>query len=178
MLYPNALEAFFDKNVYAGPHPALFGNGFNANLQDMFNVGIEVIYSFEKNNTSEINAFWQSQNQESKELEHKLKIGTTKITVPDMTAPTINQLTLFVSDVVNNLKKGKKILLHCRGGLGRTGTYLAAIYLTQKECTVEEAIEYIRTTYHKEAIETDMQVESLHLYKASLDNIFFGLENF
>lgn len=178
MLYPNTLETFFDKRVFAGPHPALFGNGFNANLQDMLNANIKVIYSFEKSNTSEITSFWQSKNQEFKDLEHKLKIGTTKITVPDMTAPSINQLTIFVSDVLDNLKKGKKVLLHCRGGLGRTGTYLAAVYLTQKECTVEEAIEHIRATYHKDAIETDMQVESLHLYKASLNNIFFGLDNF
>lgn len=57
--------------------------------------------------------------------------------------------------LLDALARGKKVFVHCRGGLGRTGT-LAARLLIEKGLDPEEAIAETREA-RKGAIETDEQ---------------------
>ncbi len=70
-------------------------------------------------------------------FEHK------KICVEDFTAPTFDQVDEFVSFVDARLTEGKKVLVHCYAGRGRTGTMLAA-FLIHQGMSSDAAIREIR----------------------------------
>ena len=71
-----------------------------------------------------------------------------KICVEDFTSPTFDQIDEFVDYVRSKLGEGKKILVHCYAGRGRTGTMLAA-YLMHQGMTAEAAIREIRERAHR-----------------------------
>lgn len=70
-------------------------------------------------------------------FEHK------KICVEDFTAPTFDQIDEFVAFVDAKLEEGKRTLVHCFAGRGRTGTMLAA-HLIHKGMSAEAAIREVR----------------------------------
>ena len=70
-------------------------------------------------------------------FEHK------KICVDDFTAPTLDQVDEFVSFVDAKHAEGKKVLVHCYAGRGRTGTMLAA-FLIHQGMSAAAAIREIR----------------------------------
>jgi len=70
-----------------------------------------------------------------------------KICVEDFTAPTFEQMDEFVDFVGRKLEEGKKVLVHCYAGRGRTGTMLAA-YLIHRGMTADTAIREIRDKAH------------------------------
>ncbi len=71
-----------------------------------------------------------------------------KICVEDFTAPTFDQMDEFVEYVEGRLREGKKVLVHCYAGRGRTGTMLAA-YLVHQGMTAEAAVREIREKAHR-----------------------------
>ncbi len=66
-----------------------------------------------------------------------------KICVEDFTSPTFQQIDEFVGYVGEKLGAGKKVLVHCYAGRGRTGTMLAA-YLIHEGMAADAAIREIR----------------------------------
>jgi atypical dual specificity phosphatase len=86
------------------------------------------------------------------------KIQHFHIPVKDFTAPTIEQLTQFVEIVSNH----KRTLVHCKGGMGRTGTFLAA-YLISANHNVDATIQFIRAL-RPHSIETRDQEKILKIF--------------
>ena len=95
-----------------------------------------------------------------------------KICIPDFAAPTFDQMDEFVSFVDSKKVEGKKVLVHCYAGRGRTGTMLAA-YLIHEGMHSDAAIREIRdraqTAYGTlvGVIEPE-QEETLHQYERRL----------
>ena len=96
-------------------------------------------------------------------FEHK------KICVKDFFAPTFDQLDEFVTFVDAKKAEGKKVLVHCYAGRGRTGTMLAA-YLIHQGMLADAAIREVREKAQKAygtlvgVIEPE-QEEILHQYE-------------
>ena len=78
--------------------------------------------------------------------------------ITDFDIPTkdsLSELNLLLSDLDNFLKKEKNIIIHCKAGLGRTGT-IASLLLTKLGISTKNAVQYIRK-YRPGSIDTDEQ---------------------
>jgi predicted protein tyrosine phosphatase len=74
--------------------------------------------------------------------------------VRDFSPPTLDQLEQFLK-LVDESPPGTKIIVHCEGGTGRTGTFAAAYWIT-KGMTAAEAIMQVRKI-RRHAVETPEQ---------------------
>lgn len=159
------IEDIYGENLIAGSHPAWPGEDYQNNLAQLSLEGISNVYSFESRCANNIAENWQGENKN-----HYTNIDGVDITVEDFTAPTNEQLSALVDKVLEDLANNKKVFLHCRGGLGRTGTFLAAIHIKKTGCNANEAISAIREGYDRHAIETRGQEKALSLYQHRLAN--------
>jgi atypical dual specificity phosphatase len=87
------------------------------------------------------------------------------LAVPDMSAPTQEQLRLGVSTIESALADGNKVVVHCAVGLGRTGTLLACLYV-KRGMQADEAIAHVRSL-RPGSVESEAQVRAVHEFEAS-----------
>jgi atypical dual specificity phosphatase len=76
------------------------------------------------------------------------------ISIRDFHAPSVSQLQKFI-EFVQAVDSDAKVLVHCEGGSGRTGT-MAAAYWIAKGLSPSQAIEKVRRA-RPGAVETDEQ---------------------
>jgi atypical dual specificity phosphatase len=79
--------------------------------------------------------------------------------IPDGQPPTPDQVRQFVRFMADQRKAQRIVAVHCEGGLGRTGTMLAAYLISEGE-RAEAAIARIRRA-EPNAIETTQQIQFL-----------------
>jgi atypical dual specificity phosphatase len=65
------------------------------------------------------------------------------VPVPDMEAPTDRQLDHLLETIRKAHNSGMGVAVHCGAGLGRTGTVLAAYFVT-RGMAPREAVEKVR----------------------------------
>jgi len=139
--------------------PKLLGssNPTNRELEDLSNEGFRTIISL-------LDEDEQSPYYDIKKME---VMGFKRYSIPirDFTAPTLADFQKILDIVGKSLKEGK-VLVHCQGGWGRTGT-MAAAYWIKKGLSASKAIEKVRKS-RPEAIEIPEQEESLFELKASI----------
>jgi protein-tyrosine phosphatase len=76
--------------------------------------------------------------------------------IPDFGRPTDRDaLVAFVDDLLDRLRRGETIYLHCRAGIGRTGTVLAC--LLRRAGAVDDPVTLVRAIYDPRALETEEQ---------------------
>ena len=65
----------------------------------------------------------------------------------------------FLNMIIGLLDEGKKILVYCMGGHGRTGTFLASLIALLEQ--PEDPIAEVRKRYCKDAVETEDQARAI-----------------
>ncbi|WP_010477527.1 protein-tyrosine phosphatase family protein [Thermococcus zilligii] len=80
--------------------------------------------------------------------------------IPDFTAPNLEQLLEILRWVDAKTREGKRVLIHCMGGLGRSGTVATAWLMYSKGLPLREALRRVRSVRHG-AVETPEQFEVL-----------------
>lgn len=88
------------------------------------------------------------------------------IPIEDLSVPTMDQIENFVEFASSMRNEGKRIVVHCGAGIGRTGTMLAC-YLVSKGYSAEESIAEVRWK-RPGSIETDEQIEVVYMYERKL----------
>ncbi len=90
----------------------------------------------------------------------KAGFETKLIEIVDQGIPTLEEMRKLVNFVQDNIERQEKnVVVHCVGGVGRTGT-LAACYLKQVyKLNSDEAIEEVRRDRSPRAVETRVQEE-------------------
>ena len=80
--------------------------------------------------------------------------------IPDFTAPSSDQLLEILGWIEERAREGKKVLVHCLGGCGRSGTVAVAWLMYSKGIPLREALRHVRSL-RPCAVETDAQLEVL-----------------
>jgi atypical dual specificity phosphatase len=95
----------------------------------------------------------------------RLKLAELHLPVVDFTAPTPDQLEQGVAAIDRAVAEGKKVMVHCAMGLGRTGTLLAC-YLVRGGLNPADAIAQVRRV-RPGSVETPAQVATVETFAAS-----------
>ena len=85
--------------------------------------------------------------------------------VDDLTAPTPEQLRLALAFIDRQRAQGRRVVVHCLAGQGRTGTVLAA-YLIRDGLTADAALREVRTVC-PEAVGVPQQERALADFAAA-----------
>jgi protein-tyrosine phosphatase len=64
--------------------------------------------------------------------------------IPDFSVPEIEELDKAVTDVLNHVRKGDSVAIHCHAGIGRTGMFLACLAKRGMGYSSDEALRWVR----------------------------------
>ena len=84
---------------------------------------------------------------------------------PDFTTPTQEQILTSIATIAQAIAEDTRVAIHCRAGLGRTGTVLAC-WLVSQGTPAEDAILEVRRR-RPGSIETDDQEAAIRTFASS-----------
>ena len=97
-------------------------------------------------------------------------IEILRFAIKDMGVPReaeSERFEAFVQDVVERLKQGQNVVVHCRGGLGRTGTLAACVLIALGRHSADEAIAAVREA-RKGTVQTREQENFVRLFEETV----------
>ena len=81
------------------------------------------------------------------------------VSIPDQGTSTREEMHRMVDWLHDSMSKGEKVLMHCVGGLGRTGSVAACFLKKYHKLQTKEAINLVREARSARAVETKNQEE-------------------
>jgi predicted protein tyrosine phosphatase len=107
------------------------------------------------------------------ELLEKPSVGGVEIlrfAIKDMGVPQeaeTERYEAFVQKILRRLERGQNVVVHCRGGLGRTGTVAACVLVALGRHTADEAIAAVREA-RKGTVQTREQEDFVRLFEGTV----------
>ncbi|WP_457752922.1 protein-tyrosine phosphatase family protein [Thermococcus sp.] len=90
--------------------------------------------------------------------------------IEDFSAPTLEQLINIVRWIDEKAKDGKKVLIHCFGGSGRSGTIAVAYLMYSQGLSLKDALTRVRSL-KPSAVETWSQMDILMKFERYLNGV-------
>lgn len=103
------------------------------------------------------------QNQESLAAQSGMEFQ--RFPIPDYGVPDFLDLQVLITRLTNELNDGKQILVHCRGGVGRTGLICCCVLATTG-ISVPEAVTLVTERRGEQVPETPEQIDMIIRYAA------------
>ncbi|MDY0016757.1 MAG: protein-tyrosine phosphatase family protein [Candidatus Delongbacteria bacterium] len=134
-----------------------YGSDRHEDFRSIKAQGISKIYCLQEED--ELQYLTNGEDDFEKRREYLTSIGIDFVSSPigDFRIPTVEQAHELTDMILNDVKSGKDILIHCMGGLGRTGT-IAGCTLVRFGIAPEIAVMTVRTV-RPGTLETDQQLE-------------------
>lgn len=79
------------------------------------------------------------------EIQQKTGFDVHYLPIPDECAPDIHEMEKAMQWVEEKIKNGAKVLVHCRFGVGRTGTFITG-YLMRQGMSMKQAEKKLKKT--------------------------------
>lgn len=86
------------------------------------------------------------------------------LAIPDRKAPSAAEMDMLVTRMRELLDANKVLAVHCRAGLGRTGTIIAAFMVREKGITAQTALDQIRKL-NRQFVQSDDQEDFIVEYE-------------
>ncbi|MEW6402510.1 MAG: dual specificity protein phosphatase family protein [Chloroflexota bacterium] len=97
---------------------------------------------------------------------HDIQVSHTRLSIRDFSIPSKETMQTILNTIDGLLDQGRKIYVHCWGGVGRTGTVVGC-YLVRRGMSGEQALSQIaewwkeipKRIHHPRSPETEVQME-------------------
>lgn len=149
--------------LLAGEHPAQFDQEVTRRrLEALLEAGFDTFIDLTRPN--ETFSYHTILPEEAKI--HARKVVYQRFSIGDFGLPTPEQMNSLLDTLAEGLRAGRKIYLHCWGGIGRTGTTVGC-YLVRQGKTGTEALEQLaawwrnvpKSQYYPRSPETAAQAD-------------------
>jgi protein-tyrosine phosphatase len=97
-------------------------------------------------------------------------IEVLRFAIEDMNVPKEAEAEEYeglIRNIVDRMREGKNVVVHCRGGLGRTGTVAACALVALGNHSADEAIAAVRAA-RRGTVQTRDQEEFVHRFEGTL----------
>lgn len=103
------------------------------------------------------------------DLLNKYGIENSQFPIPDMGAPTLEQAAEICKTIDGLIKRGDRVAVHCKAGMGRTGTVLCAYLIWEGDDAIS-ALERARNIEPR-WVQSDVQVEFLEAFAGAIHQV-------
>lgn len=139
---PNDCTYWVTDNLLAGEHPTDEYEDSRQKLKQYLHRGITYFVDL----TGEEDDYYDLLLEEAKDMNLPMPIEYKRCAIPDFGVPTKPQMKEILDTLDEAIDAQHKVYIHCRGGIGRTGTTVGC-YLARHGHTGEEALQEVNRLF-------------------------------